>query len=320
MAEILGPILLLILGSGLLYGGAEALVSGALTLGASFGLSSLVAGFTVVAVGTSSPELAVTVMASFSGREDVALGNVVGSNIANIGLILGLGLMLRPVKAPSSTWRREFPLLLASSLLLLPVGWTGRAGRPVGALYIALYLAYLFWVWKTREVQGPYSIGIERAGDGKRRAKGLLLAAGGTAALVLGSKTFLKGALALAALFGISDLVVGLTLTAVGTSLPEIAATLSAARRGEGGIILGNVIGSNFANLALVLGTAGLLSPVRIREEAALRDIPLMCALTLALPFIFRAGRRAGRIEGWALFLAYLLYVLWISGILGRGA
>jgi cation:H+ antiporter len=313
---------LFILGIGLLLLGAELLVRGASQLAAALGISPLVIGLTVVAFGTSSPELAVAIQSSALGQSDIALGNVVGSNIANILLILGLAAVITPLAVAQQLIRQDVPIVIVVSVLVLILAWDGTISRLDGTLLAGGMLAYiLFAIGQSRKesarVRAEYAeaFGIEQPRAKPRWWLHLTSILVGLGMLTLGSRWLVDGAVAVATILGVSELVIGLTIVAVGTSLPEIAASVLASMRGERDIAVGNVIGSCLFNLLAVLGIAGLAAPAGIAVPSAARsfDLPVMLAAAIAcLPIFIHRGMIL-RWEG-ALFLgyyaAYTIYLL----------
>ena len=306
---------LFVLGLVLLVAGAEWLVRGASRLAASCGVSPLVVGLTVVAFGTSAPELAVSVSSALAGNPDIAVGNVVGSNILNVLFILGLAALITPLVVAQQLVRLDVPLLIGVSLLMYGLALDGRVGRLDGLLLFAGVVAYtVFSIVKSRresaEIQAEYAQEFGAAEPQTRRGilMDLLLIAAGLALLVLGARWLVDGAVAIARHFGLSELIIGLTIVAVGTSLPEVAATVVASLRGERDIAVGNVIGSNLFNILAVLGLTALLAPAGVPvSSAALRlDIPVMIAVAVACLPVFFTGHLIARWEG-ALFLGYYL-------------
>jgi cation:H+ antiporter len=302
-------LLLFALGLAALIAGAEALVRGASALARRLRVSPLVVGLTVVAFGTSSPEMAVTVGASLGGRNDVAVGNVVGSNILNVLLILGLSALVRPLLVQVRVIRQEVPVMIGASALFAVLALDGTLGRADAALLVALLVAYTaFLVWQAR---GEGAVAAAPAGPGDAGRQNhwgwqALLVAAGLALLVLGAHWLVEAATALARALGVSDLVIGLTVVALGTSLPEAAASVLAAARGERDIAVGNVVGSNVFNLLGCLGVAGLLAPHGLAVPPGVRnfDLWVMLAVALACLPVFFTGYRVGRREG-AVLLAY---------------
>lgn len=317
-------LVLFVVGLGALVGGAEVLVRGASRLATTVGVSPLVVGLTVVAFGTSAPELAVGISSALAGQPDIALGNVVGSNIANVLLVLGLAAMVVPVVTGMRLVRREVPLMIAASAFLWLMTLGGQIGRLEGILLVAGILAYTaFLVRSSRreaaavraEFAAEFGVG---AGRGLRAvAANLVLAAVGLAMLLVGSNWIVEGAVALATTLGIPEIVVGLTIVAVGTSLPEMATSILAGLRGHRDIAVGNVVGSCIFNILMVLGTAAIVAPTPLVVSPSLLavDLPLMVAAALACLPILYTGRLVDRREGalllgfYAAYLGYLILV-----------
>ncbi len=314
-------IVMLIAGLVLLVAGAEALVRGASRLAAAVGISPLVIGLTVVAFGTSSPEMAVSTQAALNGQADIALGNVVGSNIFNVLFILGVSALITPLIVAQQLIRLDVPIMIGVSVLLLLLGLDGRLGLFDGILLFAGIVVYtVFAIWQSRreqaQVQAEYA---QEYGVDARKSRGALqvainigLVVGGLVLLVLGSQWLVQGAIAIATFFGVSELVIGLTIVAAGTSLPEVAASIIAALKGERDIAVGNVVGSNIFNILAILGISSIVGPEGIAvSAAALRfDIPVMIAVAVACLPIFFTGYTIARWEG-ALFLGY--YVVYTT-------
>lgn len=308
--------ILLIAGIGLLVGGAEALVRGASKLAASVGISPLVIGLTVVAFGTSSPELAVSASAAFSGDADIAVGNVVGSNIFNVLFILGLSALIAPLVVAQQLVRLDVPIMIAISVLMLVLGVDGKIGRVDGLLLFSLIVAYTVFLIRqsrkeSRAVQEEYEreYGVGEAEKTPRAwAMDAAYIAGGVIMLVLGSRWLVDGAVRIAEYFGVSQLVIGLTIIAFGTSLPEVATSVVASLRGERDIAVGNVVGSNIFNILAVVGLTGFVAPsgIPVSIDALRFDIPVMIMVALACLPIFFSGLGIARWEGF-LFLAYYL-------------
>lgn len=308
-------LVLFVLGIVLLVGGAEWLVRGASRLAAISGISPLVIGLTVVAFGTSAPELAVSVQSALGGQPDIALGNVVGSNIFNVLFILGVSALIAPLVVSQQLIRLDVPLMIGVSVLMYLLALDGSISRLDGLLLFAGILMYTgFSIVKSRresaQVQEEYAreFGKPVAPTTREILKNLALIIVGLALLVLGARWLVEGAVAIARLFGVSELIIGLTIVAGGTSLPEVAASIVASLRGERDIAVGNVVGSNLFNILAVLGLASLISPIGIQvSQAALSfDIPVMIAVAVACLPIFFTGFRIDRWEG-ILFLGYYL-------------
>jgi len=305
--------LLFLLGLATLTLGAEILVRGASRLALTLGISPLVVGLTVVAFGTSAPEMAVSVDAAVNGSGDLAIGNVIGSNIANVLLILGLSALIAPLAVADQVIRQEIPIMIGASVLLVVLAFDGSLSAGEGALLFALVLAYTgFLVVQSRRagqaVRDEFAAEMPAAGSrwDAHWAVQLLLVAVGLGLLVLGADWLVDAAVAVARALGVSDLVIGLTIVAVGTSMPEIATSLVAAWRGERDIAVGNVVGSNVFNILACLGLAGLLADGGIAVSATARnfDLWVMLAVALACLAIAIPGRAIVRWEG-AVFVAY---------------
>lgn len=308
------------LGLALLVGGADLLVRGAARLAVAAGVSSLVVGLTVVALGTSSPELAVTVAANFRGEPDLAVGNVVGSNIMNILLILGVSAAVAPLVVKRRLIRLDLPILIGVSALVMFLALDGAIGRFAGVVLLSTGAVYTIAIVRHSRRAGrdgpqPEPIPGDR---GTHLAIDVAFTLLGLGLLVLGSHWLVEAAREMAAMLGISQLAIGLTVVAIGTSLPELATSVVASLRGQRDIAVGNVIGSNLYNLLLVLGTAAALSPagVAVSQAAIAFDLPIMLAVTVACLPLFYTGRGIARWEGAAFlvyFVAYTAYILLLA-------
>ncbi len=315
-------LVLFVLGFVLLVSGAEILVRGASRLAIVAGLSPLVVGLTVVAYGTSSPELAVSLLAASEGQADIAIGNIVGSNIANILLILGISATIAPLFVSEQLVRLDVPLMIGVSVLLLMFGLDGNLGRAEGGLLVAAAIAYtVFTISQSRS--GEATMADDDAPTGQsRRLKTRLIRYGvpvsfvaiGLIMLVIGSRWLVNGAIAFAELIGVSQLVIGLTIVAIGTSLPEIATSVTACLKGERDLAVGNAVGSNIFNILLVLGVCAAISPVGIpvAQSAVRFDIPIMIAVAMACLPIFFTGYRVLRQEGVLFLIYYVAYTLYL--------
>ncbi|MFD1342537.1 calcium/sodium antiporter [Litorisediminicola beolgyonensis] len=290
----------------LLFGG-EWLVSGAVTVAQRLRVSPLVIGLTLVGFGTSMPELITSLRAASLGSPGIALGNVVGSNIANILLILGLAAAIRPVAVDRSALRRDGGWVLAAALAVAALSLLPMIGRGAG---LALVLALGLFLWTALR-----SGSVEAAPDeAQGTLPGALMRFGLGLALVLsGAVMLVEGAIGIARAAGVSETVIGLTLVAVGTSLPELVTSVVAARRGHGAVALGNVLGSNVFNVLGILGVTALALPLPVDEQIARLDVWVMLAATLVLLVFCHSGARLSRREGWALLLGYVAYLGWLS-------
>ena len=318
---------LFVAGLALLLLGAELLVRGASRLAAALGIAPLVIGLTVVAWGTGSPELAVGVKAALAGQPDLTVGNVIGSNIANILLVLGFAALIVPLKVSRRVVRLDVPLMIGASVLTLLLALDGKLGTFDGLLFVALLLAYTWWTIRTsrrerRAIVAAYE--REVGSDGEipdLHGRWLLfvtcglMVGGGLVLLVKGSDWLVEGASAIAVSLGFSELTIGLTIVALGTSLPELATSAVAGMRGERDIAVGNVVGSNIFNILAVLGVTALVADGGIPVAAAALnfDIPIMIAVAFACLPVFFSDYLIDRWNG-ALFVAlyagYLAYLV----------
>jgi cation:H+ antiporter len=301
--------------AGLIAGG-ELLVRGASRLAAAVGISPLVVGLTVVAIGTSSPEIAVMARAAFGGQSELIIGAVVGSNIANVLLVLGLSAMAAPLVAPRRLIRLEAPLMILASFVMLLVALDGRVTRSEGLILCAGFLTRLLFMIRERSGAAPAGQNEEKMSrrNWKDWARNGSLVIAGLALLVIGSSWLVNGAVALARALGVSELILGLTVIAIGTSLPELATSVIAGLRGARDIAVGNIIGSNIFNILAGLGLTALIAPGGVQvSQAALRfDIPVMIAAAVACLPIFYIGHRISRWEGGLFFGYYIAYTIYL--------
>lgn len=320
-AMTVSTIVFLILGLVLLIGGAEYLVRGAARLASAAGISSLVVGLTVVAFGTSAPELAVSVVSAFKGQADLAIGNVVGSNIFNILVILGLSAVIIPLVVAQQLVRFDVPLMIGISFLLLLLGLDGIISRIDGILLFGGVLTYTIFLIRQSRKEGSAEVKAEyeeEFGNGKNGPswwKNIGLVIIGLAGLVVGSRWLVDSSVAIAQAFGVSELIIGLTIVAAGTSMPEVATSVVAALRGERDIAVGNAVGSNIFNILSVIGLSSIVSPhgVAVSETALRFDIPVMIAVAVACLPVFFADYRITRLNGvvfLAFYAAYLVYLI----------
>lgn len=310
-------------GLGLLVLGAELLVRGASRLALAVGLSPLVVGLTVVAIGTSAPEVAVSVGAVMGGQSDIAIGNVVGSNIFNVLLILGLSALIVPLVVHSQIIRQEVPIMVAISLLLVVMVQDRVIGMYEGAILTALLVVYTsFIVAQSRratraaaaDMETPEAkVGSGGWSDSRLVQVGMII--GGLACLIVGSRLLVTASVAFAQALGISELVIGLTIVAAGTSLPEVATSITAALKGERDIAVGNVVGSNIFNILGCLGLSGLVAGtagISIAPSVMAFDIWVMLATAIACIPIFLSGREIARWEGFVFVAYYVFYVTYL--------
>jgi len=309
----------------LLVLGAESLVRGASKIASALGVPPLLVGLTVVAYGTSTPELAVSLQASLAGQADLALGNVVGSNIFNVLFILGLSAMIAPLLVSRQLVWIDVPLMVGTSVLMLLMALDGRISRLDGGVLVALIVLYtLFIVRQARReraasreaaaAEGREDPALPPGSAARSWAVNLAYVAAGLGLLVLGARWFVESSMAIARMMGVSELVIGLTIVAAGTSMPEVATSIIATIRGERDIAVGNVVGSNIYNILAVLGFAALLSPggVAVAPAALDFDIPVMLAVAVACLPIFFTGHLIARWEGWLFFGYYVAYTLFL--------
>ncbi len=310
-------------GLGLLIVGAELLVRHSSQLAVRLGISPLLVGLTVVAYGTSTPELIVSLQTGFSGQSDISLGNVVGSNISNVLLILGTCAMIAPLFVAQQIVRWDVPVMILVSCVLFAAAWDGTIGRFDGILLISGIFLYTWFVVKMSkkeagQVKEEYEKEFgKRASSHSKKAiifSKLLWIAVSLLAVILGAKWFVDGSVQIARLFGISELVIGLTVVAIGTGLPEIATSIVATLRGERDIAVGNIVGSNIYNILAVVGLTAVLAPEGIQvSKAALNfDIPVMVAVSVACFPIFFTGHLIARWEGTLFFGYYVSYVCYL--------
>lgn len=311
----MNPWLALVIGLVVLYFGAQALVKGGAGLALRLGLTPLVIGLTVISFGTSSPEMVVSLQAALGGNGALSIGNVIGSNICNIALILGLCALVTPLTATAQVIRREVPIMIGVSVVALLMLIDGHLARWEGALLLSGLIVYTVLTVKQARAETTAGAGKEYAEEivHKSVALGLSLAQvlGGLAALVVGSHFFVQGAVALAVSWGLSQVAIGLTIVAVGTSLPELATSLVAAIKKESDVAIGNVVGSNIFNLLGILGVAALVQPI---DAPGLKwgDLIVMLVISIALLPLARSGGRVNRLEGAGLLAAYVGYTAWL--------
>lgn len=304
-------LVIFLVGLAVLYVGAETLLKGAVRLARSFGVSSLVIGLTLVAFGTSAPELSLDLTAAFRGKGDLAFGDLVGSNIANVGLILGVGALVRPLGVQMRLLRVEVPLVIALSLGLWGLAADGRLSRLDGGILLVCFLAFLTLTYRLSRREPPevQEELARRAAGGNRRAGSAMLVVAGLAGLVLGAQLMVYAAVQMARAFGVGELVIGLTIVAVGTSLPELATAVVGAYRGEADIVVGNVLGSNIFNVLCILGLVAQVQPLAVQARSLSFDLPVMALSALAMVPIMRRGLNISRAEGVVLVLAYAAFL-----------
>jgi cation:H+ antiporter len=307
----------IVIGFILLVWSADRFVAGASATATHLGIAPLIVGVVIVGIGTSAPEMLVSIMAAAQGNANIAIGNALGSNITNVGLILGATAMLYPLSVQSGIIRRELPILAFIMMVSLILMIDGVLSRLDGTILISGFVALLAWSFYQAKTQKGDALEAEFEAELKtdmtlKAAIAWLIA--GITILVLSSKILVWGAVFIAEAMGISDLIIGLTIIAIGTSLPELAATIAAARKAQYDIAVGNVVGSNMFNLVGVLAFPGLLAPGAFDQSVMLRDFPVMIALAVLLilfasNFTLRSAGTIGRVKGFVLLLAYFSYM-----------
>ena len=321
--NILLSVMAIIIGFGLLVWGAERFVHGAAAIAKNFGVPPLIIGLTVVGIGTSAPEILISIVAASQGNPALAVGNALGSNITNIALVLGITAIVMPLTVKSETLRREYPIMFIVMLLALLLVMDNHLGQIDGVILIAGLFAMLYWMilQGKKQKRDPMEKEFEQEIPEISTQKALLWFIIGLILLIISSRGLVWGSVNIAKAAGISDLVIGLTIVAIGTSLPELAASIVSALKKEHDMAIGNIIGSNMFNLLVVFGIPGLMSPHIIDGAILTRDFPFMIGLSIAL-FIMAYGfknkeGRINRLEGGLLLGGYVVYmtVLYFTAI-----
>ncbi|MBT5551498.1 MAG: calcium/sodium antiporter [Nitrospina sp.] len=306
----------IIAGLALLYYGGDYLVTGSVRLARALKISPFAIGATIIAFGTSAPELAVALLASMEGTSELAMGNVIGSNIANIGLVLGLTGLIATISIEPDRLRRESPPLILASLLILLIAWNLEISRYEGLFMVSLLGLY---VWRSFTHKEDFEEELEDEVSlfaGKSFSYQVLLILVGLGFLVGGAKLLVAGGVGIARYLGISEWFIGITIVAIGTSLPEIVSSVIAAKRGHGEMALGNIFGSNIFNILMVLGLTGTIYPLHIKEPIH-PDLLIATAITGLLLIMIRYGNHSlGKVKAGILILVYCLYI----GLKGTGA
>lgn len=309
---------LLLLGCVLLAVGGDLLVRGATRLASAAGVSSMVVGLTVVAFGTSMPEFVTSVLARVAGSPDIAVSNVVGSNVANLLLVLPLGALIHPLPLRSVTLRKDLPILLGVTGLFALVVYVSEPGFAAGAIFLLLLVGFtVFQVWTARREFASVRREYDAAAPPDPSApawQSVALVLVGLLLLVAGGKALVDGAVGIARAVGMTERVIGLTIVAVGTSAPEIATTVIAVRRGEADVAIGNAIGSNVFNILGVAGTVFLLGPVPASEGLLWLDLPILLIATIASGAVWWRHSTLGRSEAALLLFGYALYLVILLG------
>ncbi len=292
-----------------LFLGGEALIRGAVAVAERLKIPKLIIGLTIIGFGTSMPELLVSLQSVHQDSPDVAIGNVVGSNIANILLILGLGALMRPMATTARNLKREALIMLVVSGGLIWLAWTGTISQQAGLIMTGALLAYLLLVYL---LEGRKANDDALPDTRLSPWVALLWIIAGLAALIIGADCLVRGATAIARDFGVSDAVIGLTLVAVGTSLPELTVTILSAIRRQNEVALGNVLGSNIFNILGILGITAAIHPLPVATHFLQLDLPLMLAAALCLAGLILRGKPIGRLTGLLFLLVYAGYTLWL--------
>lgn len=306
---------MMISGAIFLYFGADWLVTGSSKLAARLGVSSLIIGLTIVAFGTSAPELVVSLASALKGNPDIALGNVLGSNICNIGLILGLTAIISPITVHADLIKRDLWIMIGGSVLLAIMALTGSINRFEGAILAAGIIGYIWLNIRIARKQGAEAIAIEiqeikpKVGN---MPLNLIMMVAGLVLLVIGANVFVDGAVFVAQMLDVSDAAIGLTIVAIGTSLPELATSVVAAAKGEGDISLGNIVGSNIFNIFAILGVTSLASPIHAYGISIYQVILMFVFAIIAYP-IARTGMKISRTEGIFLFVSYCAFLAYMA-------
>jgi cation:H+ antiporter len=310
--SLLVSLLAVAAGLAMLAAGGEGLVAGASRFALQHGMRSIVVGLTVVAFSTSMPELFVSLSASLHGHVDIMIGNVVGSNIANIGLVLALAALLRPLPVHFSWISRDLLLVLLLSCLMILIAWAGYFHRIYGVLFVGGLAWYTVHVCRDSKYKRNNLNQQEERAERQSNLKIFGLLAGGLLLLAYGADLFIRGAVDVARHLGVSELAIGLTMAAVGTSLPEMASSLSAVRRREHEMLIGNIVGSNLFNLLMVLGATAVIFPFRLNDDLLSRDLPVMLIYAGALTGLLYFRHRLGRGPALAMLLGYGGYLWWV--------
>ena len=313
-ADLLISSLTVIAGFALLVWGADRFVDGASATARNLGVSPLIIGLTIVGFGTSAPEMLVSAMAAWQGNPALGIGNAIGSNITNIGLVLGVTALITPLIVKSETLRREYPLMFIIMLVGLMLLLDGEMNRLDGIILVIGLVLMVLWMIRIslRRDHDPMEDEFDKEIPRLSTGKALFWLAVGLILLLGSSRMLVWGAVNIAEAMGISDLVIGLTIVAIGTSLPELAASVMSALRNEPDIAIGNVIGSNMFNLLAVLGLPGIIHPIVLEPEILSRDYFYMIGLSIALfvmAYGFRGQGRINRVEGLILLIAYFVYL-----------
>ncbi len=305
----LTELVLLAAGVGLLYLGAELLVDGARDLALAIGLKASTVGVTVVAFATTAPELFVAVLGALTVSTDIGLGAIVGSNIANVGLVLGVAALIRPLQVSDTVLERHVPFMILAAFLLVALGWDGRIGPREGVVLLVTLVGFTIVVLRRIQRTQAGITAVEREEMPNAKPRDVAAVVGGIVALVLGSRWLIEGGRELLAAAGFTDLFIGLTVLAIGTSLPELAASVVAAVRDEASFSVGNVVGSNIYNVLAVIGILALIAPIQVSAGVRAFEFPALIAFTVLLVGLMYRGRRLSRLDGGILVVAYVGFI-----------
>ncbi len=293
----------------LLYYGANFLVNGSSAIAVSLGVKKIVVGLTLVALGTSMPEFVVSLFGAVEKVDDVSVGNIVGSNLANILLVLGISSFIHPIKAKRRIFFLDFPVLLIITAIFIIFCYDGRLVFYEGTILLTLFVAYMSYIIVNRKVQEENVVEVKNIEKG-HISKNIALSILGLGALIMGGNLTVRGAIGLARAFGISELIIGLTIVALGTSLPELFTSVIAVIKREDEISIGNIIGSNLFNTAFVLGIIPMVYSLKIDKSIIRIENPFMMIITLILLIFLFIGKKLSRIEGVFLLILYALFIL----------
>lgn len=306
---------LIVSGLVLLFWGGEALLKGSVSLARNFGLSKLLVSAVIVGFGTSMPEMTVSVGAALKGSPEISLGNVVGSNIANILLIIGAGALIAPILIKDMVVRRDVVAMIAASLALCGLALTGMFNLVAGIIMLSGLFGYIFWAYRQDRRNGAEADHIEEDVEGETPlsvSRATLYSIIGLGLLIGGATMLVDGAISLARNFGISEAVIGLTIVAVGTSLPELATSIVASLRKHSDVIIGNILGSNIFNILSILGVTALIKPIPVAEQILNFDIWIMLAASLGLSLFLWRGLTIGRGAGVTMLVLYTAYICFL--------
>lgn len=309
-------LLAIVAGLAVLVWSADKFVDGAATLAKHLGVSALLIGIIIVGFGTSAPEITVSIIAALENRPELALGNAYGSNIVNIALILGVTALMGTIAVQSDVLRRELPILLGATAFGVVLLLDGSLSRLDGILLFAVLFFYMgYSIWRARQSKADHlieEVEQEMVEHNMTKAQSIFWIVLGLALLIASSRALVWGAVGVAEAFGVSELIIGLTVVAVGTSLPELVSSIVAARKGEYDMVLGNIIGSNFFNMLAVVGVAAVIQPLAVGQDVLQRDVPVMVGITVLLFAVCWLFKAVNRYAGAGFVAIYVGYTLWL--------